>query len=338
MIFRFALLALVFIASFAHADTGASNLRAETNKSFSKVLLPEQEKKLKGWEHLYYLLRDKSSVSDKKLFSIFSDNRMPKWRPVYFKVKPKESKRPYKRRLTRDEVNNALRFYKNNWESFQNLKLGYNVPASIVLSILQIESRCGSFTGNAKVFYRLARLASTSKPENLAKTFKKENRRNSKIQSKDVALRANWLVDTFLPHAIAAIKVAEMKKVHPLALKGSRAGALGYPQFLPGNYLSFGIDGDKNKQVNLSTADDAIPSVANFLKAHGWQSEKLSPEKQAKIIWHYNRSEPYIQTIMRFAKKLERGMDRINRTKAKDLKPSAPGLIKLLSDKQPQIN
>ncbi|HUL91432.1 MAG TPA: lytic murein transglycosylase B [Burkholderiales bacterium] len=59
--------------------------------------------------------------------------------------------------------------------------------------------------------------------------------------------------------------------IDPLRLKGSYAGAIGIPQFMPGSYRRFAVDFDGDGQINLATSPaDAIGSIGNFLKSHGW--------------------------------------------------------------------
>jgi len=61
------------------------------------------------------------------------------------------------------------------------------------------------------------------------------------------------------------------QKIDPLRVKGSYAGAIGIPQFMPGSYRRFAVDFDGDGQINLATSPaDAIGSIGNFLKAHGW--------------------------------------------------------------------
>jgi membrane-bound lytic murein transglycosylase B len=66
--------------------------------------------------------------------------------------------------------------------------------------------------------------------------------------------------------------MARDKGTNIFALRGSWAGAIGIPQFMPGSYMKFAVDFDGDGQVDLSgTPADAIGSVANFLKQHGWK-------------------------------------------------------------------
>ena len=59
--------------------------------------------------------------------------------------------------------------------------------------------------------------------------------------------------------------------LNPLTLKGSYAGAIGIPQFMPGTYRRYAVDYDGDGRANLAaSAADAIGSIGNYLRAHGW--------------------------------------------------------------------
>jgi len=68
--------------------------------------------------------------------------------------------------------------------------------------------------------------------------------------------------------------LARELKIDPLETKSSYAGAVGLPQFLPSSYRKYAIDFDKDGRVDLfESAADAIGSIGNFFKIHGWQKE-----------------------------------------------------------------
>ena len=56
----------------------------------------------------------------------------------------------------------------------------------------------------------------------------------------------------------------------PLDLKGSFAGAMGYGQFMPSSYKQYAVDFNGDGHINLWDPVDAIGSVANYFKGHGW--------------------------------------------------------------------
>ena len=76
------------------------------------------------------------------------------------------------------------------------------------------------------------------------------------------------------------------------ALRGSYAGAIGIPQFMPGSLRRYAVDFNGDGRIDLSrSAADAVGSVANFLKQHGWQAgepvlyrAKPTPEALARYV------------------------------------------------------
>jgi membrane-bound lytic murein transglycosylase B len=81
------------------------------------------------------------------------------------------------------------------------------------------------------------------------------------------------------------------------------AGAFGMPQFLPSKYLQFGTDGDGDGRVSLYDAEDAVASCAQYLKSNGWQPG-IDRAGRRRVIWTYNRSSPYIDTVLALADRL----------------------------------
>ena len=72
--------------------------------------------------------------------------------------------------------------------------------------------------------------------------------------------------------------LARKENIDPFSLLGSFAGAVGMPQFMPGNILKYGVDFDGDGVVDLrGSAPDAIGSVANFLVQHGWDRGNTGP-------------------------------------------------------------
>jgi len=62
----------------------------------------------------------------------------------------------------------------------------------------------------------------------------------------------------------------------PHSIKGSYAGAMGIPQFIPGSFRRYAIDFDKDGHIDIwNNTADAIGSIGNYFKVHGWQSGEL---------------------------------------------------------------
>jgi membrane-bound lytic murein transglycosylase B len=67
--------------------------------------------------------------------------------------------------------------------------------------------------------------------------------------------------------------MASKEKINPTKLKGSYAGAMGLPQFMPSSWANFAVDFDGDKHIDLfNNPADVIGSVANYFKAFQWQT------------------------------------------------------------------
>mgnify|MGYP002390767984 CR=1 FL=1 len=77
-------------------------------------------------------------------------------------------------------------------------------------------------------------------------------------------------------------------------------GAIGWSQFLPSNVPRYGADGDGDGKIDLFQPDDAIFSVANYLRAFGWRPTASRAEKE-KAVHRYNHSTPYVDAVLTLA-------------------------------------
>lgn len=271
-------------------------------KAYGARVAPSKSVNIRGWNHLFRLLAARG-IPPKELQKVFSDKRMPRYQTLSFSIEPREPSNIYRRRNNKKEVKNALQFYKKHSHFFKQAEAKFGVDSSILLALLQIETRCGKFTGKSKVFHRLARLAAAAEPANIDRNFERHKAEIENLTISPVAGRALWLEETFLPHVAATIEIARLQSIHPLEVKGSVAGAIGLPQFLPGNQLIYGVDGDKDGVVDLFKPQDAIYSMANFLKSKGWRPG-LSRKQKEKVIWAYNRSDPYVELAFSLSSRL----------------------------------
>jgi len=267
--------------------------------------------KLKGWNYVFSRLV-KEGVDPIYLSHVFSDPRMPHRDDLYFSIKPREPKNIYRRVNTRKQRKIALKFYVEHAPVFELASAKYGIPQSVILAILQVETKCGAFTGRSRIFHRLARLSSANSPDNIERNIKQKlrDKKESDVHYL-VQKRGKWLEQEFLPHTIAALVLADYMSVHPLDLKGSTSGAIGLPQFLPGNVFRYGVDADRNGKVDLLSPPDAILSVANYLQSHGWHQLNIPRNEQRAVIWNYNHSKPYVDTVLAMAKALDKEIIKI---------------------------
>lgn len=135
-------------------------------------------------------------------------------------------------------------FWQAHRKTLARARIVYGVPEDIIVAIIGIETFYGRNTGRWRVIDALATLAFDYPPR--APFFRGE--------------LENYLL------------FARALELDVFAVKGSYAGAIGIPQFMPGSYLRYAVDFDGDGATDLrGNADDAIGSVANFLKQHGWQ-------------------------------------------------------------------
>jgi lytic murein transglycosylase len=113
--------------------------------------------------------------------------------------------------------------------------------------------------------------------------------------------------ERFQGELIAALKILQRGDLPQRDLIGAYAGELGQTQFLPSNYIKYGVDYDGNGHVDLRhSVPDVLASTANLLKSNGWQAgqpyDEGTPNFQAMREW--NNSELYRKTIALFADRL----------------------------------
>jgi peptidoglycan lytic transglycosylase B len=139
----------------------------------------------------------------------------------------------------------GLEFWSRYADVLERAQRVYGVPEEYIVAIIGVETFYGRNTGRWRVVDALATLAFDYPPR--AEFFRQE--------------LANYLL------------FARQAGIDVFSVKGSYAGAIGIPQFMPGSYLKYAVDFDGDGVADLSnSAADAIGSVANFLKQHGWQS------------------------------------------------------------------
>ncbi|MDD2919434.1 lytic murein transglycosylase B [Rhodoferax sp.] len=145
----------------------------------------------------------------------------------------------------------GVAFWQTHGDTLKRAEQATGVPAEIIVGILGVETIYGQQTGNYRVLDALATLsfdfpASHPRAPERSAYFKGE-------------------LEQFLSWT-------QRSGLDPLSIKGSYAGAMGWPQFMPSSWHQYAIDFDGDGAVNLfDSPADAIGSVANYFKAFGWQ-------------------------------------------------------------------
>ncbi|HSP98315.1 MAG TPA: lytic murein transglycosylase [Candidatus Dormibacteraeota bacterium] len=236
--------------------------------------------------------------------AVFNDARMESFRGLAFSLDPTEHRSLYRGFLRADSLARARSCRLVHARALRGAELRYGVPAGVVGAIMHVESQCGRNTGRRRVLPQLAKLAMANDPENVRWNIDRHTdgvpaRLRPVIEAR-VRARARELEQTFYPEVVATFRIAARSGIDPLAITGSGSGAFGLTQFLPSSYLRFGVDGDGDGRVSLYDADDAIASTANYLRGNGWRPG-ISHAEQRRVIWTYNHSDAYIDTVLRIA-------------------------------------
>ena len=148
--------------------------------------------------------------------------------------------------LNERRLANGLAFWRENGAELVRAKAIYGVPPEIITAIIGVETEYGRNMGGFGVLEALSTLAFDYPPR--APFFRDE-------------------LEQFL-------LLARENGVSPLEIKGSYAGAMGIPQFMPSSQRNYAVDFDGDDRIALRTStSDAIGSVARYLNLHGWQAE-----------------------------------------------------------------
>ena len=160
-------------------------------------------------------------------------------------------------------------FWEQNQAFLNQVEKDTGVPSEIIVAIIGIETIYGRQTGNFRVKDVLSTLA-FSYPETPNKPAREQL---FKDQLKELILMCWTEAGGKLPSKNSSEGVNSSRFSACLNQNSSYAGAIGLPQFMPGSIRNFAVDGDGDGQIDLKqSSKDAIASVANFMKQHGWQT------------------------------------------------------------------
>ena len=145
----------------------------------------------------------------------------------------------------------GVKFWQKNADTLERAEKEFGVPAEMVVGIVGVETIYGQQMGDFRVLDALATLAFDF-PQN-----------HPRAKERTAYFRGE--LESFLAtHARAG--------TDPTRPRGSYAGAMGMPQFMPSSIEKWAVDYDGDKRIDLvRSTDDVIGSVANYFKSYGWQ-------------------------------------------------------------------
>ncbi len=146
----------------------------------------------------------------------------------------------------------GVNFWQANRTALARAQADYGVPAEIIVGIIGVETIYGRDTGSFRVMDSLATLAfdyPSSHP---------------RVQERS---------DYFKGEIEQFLTTQTRRNADPFEPRGSYAGAMGMPQFMPSSFAQYAVDFDGDGKIDLwNSPDDVIGSVANYFKSYGWQT------------------------------------------------------------------
>ena len=166
-----------------------------------------------------------------------------------------------------------------NASLFRQIESRYGVPAGPVIAIWGMETAFGRFQGDQDAFAALATLAY-------------DCRRSA----------------FFEEQLYGALRILQTGQLTRAEMKGAGHGEIGQAQFLPSNYLRYGVDGDGDGRVDMIVSRaDALASIANYLKAFGWKAGAgYQPgEPNFAAIQEWNKAGVYQRAIAAIGRQID---------------------------------
>jgi membrane-bound lytic murein transglycosylase B len=147
--------------------------------------------------------------------------------------------------LTERRIREGTDFWLAHRQALDQASIRSGVAPEYLAAILGVETYYGRLTGSYRVIDALVTL------------------------SFDFPARAKFFRDELEQYLL----LTRDMHLDPLTLKGSYAGAMGAPQFMPSNYRRYAVDANADGHIDLWTNwADVCASVGNYLKEHGWNA------------------------------------------------------------------
>ncbi len=156
--------------------------------------------------------------------------------------------------MTDSRISKGVKFWNENADLLNRAEKEFGVPAEFLVAIIGVETYYGKRAGNYLVLDALTTLGFDYPIENTTR-----ERRDAR--------------ETFFRKELKEfLLMTREEKVDPRVLKGSYAGAMGMPQFIPSSFRHYAVDFDGNGVRDFwNGSADSIGSVANYFKKHGWK-------------------------------------------------------------------
>ena len=223
-------------------------------------------------------------------------------------LRPKEAGKPaksdpnavYKGVVTEQNAALCRKYLKDHARAFAQAQKQYGVPSSVAVALLFVETRLGTILKDVpeNALYTLASMSQSTTLESIPTWYAKmpgyEQHRDWFAAT--MPKRAAWAYN----ETKALVRYMVANGIQAQHMPGSFYGAIGLCQFMPSNLDQYAVDGNGDGVIDLYQADDAIFSLSNFLKKHGWKAGGDRASWHA-VLMRYNKSRKYANTILALA-------------------------------------
>lgn len=214
---------------------------------------------------------EKQGFSRQEILKVFADPRLTIYADIpHLKAKKVDYFSKAYALFSPSSIARGKEFLEANKAILERAEKEYRVRKEVIVAILRLETNFGNFLGTRPLintFYSMLML-----------DFRKD-------------FAEKELINLFL--------LAKESKEDIFHFQGSFMGAFGFCQFLPSSCLEYGVDADGDGKLNLNSLEDAIFSVASYLRSHGWSNSDFY--RQYEAIYAYNHDSLYVLAVITYS-------------------------------------
>jgi membrane-bound lytic murein transglycosylase B len=214
-----------------------------------------------------------------------------------------ESKLNYDQFASRKNLKNARRYMQEHAEALERAHKTYGVDPEVITAIILVETKLGTYLGGNTIFNNLSTMAvmsGSAQRRDIWIALPEDRRIEKSAFEKKADRKSAWAYKELK----SLLTYARREGLDPASINGSYAGAMGIAQFMPSNVLAYAKDGNQDGRIDLFNHADAITSIASYLKHYGWKPG-LTEKAAGKVVYHYNHSKYYVNTVLKIFKLLK---------------------------------
>jgi len=213
-----------------------------------------------------------------------------------------EGKLNYDQFLEDSNIRNAKAYMEAHKAEFAAAEKAFGVDGKVIAAIMLVETKLGNYVGNRLVFNTLSTMASLA-DQDVRNMLWARISRTTRLSREEFDEKAEKKSGWAYNELKAFLTYAGKESINPLGIVGSYAGAMGLCQFMPSNISTLAKDGNSDGRIDLFEPADAIMSIASYLSNYGWYAG-IDAKSAYNVVYHYNHSSYYVNTILKIAELL----------------------------------